>query len=73
MKLLVSESDLAPAGSDEDNAAQVLQAQERFAEAEALFREALDNNRRIYGEDHPHVLTGKNNLAVVFQRQKRPE
>ena len=45
-------------------------ARERFqerklAEAEPLFREALDIRERIHGPDHPLVIQSINNLAAL--------
>lgn len=41
-------------------------------QAEALFREAVQIDERIYGAGHPGTAVSLNNLAFLFSRQKRP-
>jgi tetratricopeptide (TPR) repeat protein len=48
-----------------------LQAQGRVAEAEALYREALEIDRKTIGEAHPGYAIDLNNLAGVVQAQGR--
>ena len=43
----------------------------RFAEAEGLYREALEIDRSTIGEGHPDYATRLNNLANVVQAQGR--
>jgi len=43
----------------------------RYAEAEPLYLEALEGQRRVLGEDHPNTLTCLYNLALVYHRQGR--
>ena len=48
-----------------------LQAQGRVAEAEALYREALEIDRKTIGEAHPDYAIRLNNLAGVVEDQGR--
>ncbi len=43
--------------------------QNRFAEADPYFREAVDKSRQELGEDHGDTLSAINNMAVFLQRQ----
>ncbi|MEP1520279.1 tetratricopeptide repeat protein [Ascidiaceihabitans sp.] len=54
-----------------NNLAGVVNAQGRFAEAEGLYREALEIDRATIGEGHPEYATRFNNLASVVQAQGR--
>ena len=47
--------------------------QQQYAEAEPLLREALELGTRLYGEDHPALLTSISNLAGSLRQQGRPE
>ena len=38
-------------------------------EAEPLYRQALAIKRKIYGEEHPSIATGLNNLAGLLKTQ----
>ncbi len=49
--------------------ATLLQAQGKLGEAEPLFREALDGQRRTLGDSHPDTLLSINNLASLLQAQ----
>jgi len=40
-----------------------------LAQAESSLEEALEINRRIYGEEHPNVTTNLNNLATLLWRR----
>ena len=40
-----------------------------MAEAEPLFREALEGQRTALGEDHPATLSSLNNLAGALRRR----
>jgi tetratricopeptide (TPR) repeat protein len=51
----------------------VVQAQGRYAEAEGLYREALEIDRVTIGEEHPGYATHLNNLAGVLVNQGKPE
>ena len=48
-----------------------LNAQERPAEAEPYFREALEKGRRVLGEDHPSTLTAIVNLGTLLRKLGR--
>jgi CHAT domain-containing protein/tetratricopeptide (TPR) repeat protein len=45
----------------------VLHARGKSADAEPLFRDALDMDKRLYKGDHPHVASGLTNLATVLR------
>ena len=38
-----------------------------YERAESLYREALENDRKVYGQRHPELSTTLNNLALVYQ------
>jgi tetratricopeptide (TPR) repeat protein len=42
-----------------------------FAEAEPLYRRALDIREKALGRDHPDVAVSLNNLAELYQSQGR--
>ncbi len=45
----------------------LLKSQGRYAEAEPLYREALDASRRVLGPEHPDTLISReNNLAFLL-------
>ena len=50
----------------------LLQATNRLAEAEPLFRRALAIHEASYGPDHPAVATDLNNLAVLLAGHQPP-
>ena len=50
-----------------DTLAQELQAQGMCDEAEPLYREALETDRRTLGSRHPNTLTAINNLGQLLQ------
>lgn len=52
-----------------NNVAYTLHAEGRYGDAEILYREAIDMNRTLLGEDHPDIAMALNNLAFVI-RQK---
>jgi tetratricopeptide (TPR) repeat protein len=54
-----------------NNFAQLLQATNRFAEAEPLMRQALAIDEKSYGPDHPSVARDLNNLAQLLQDTNR--
>ena len=45
----------------------MLQATGQYAEAERLFRQALEIRREVLGEEHPSYATTLNNLASLLQ------
>jgi tetratricopeptide (TPR) repeat protein len=54
-----------------DNLAMLLQATNRFAEAEPLTRRALAIYEKSYGLGHPEVATSLNNLALLLLATNR--
>ena len=54
-----------------NNLAALLQATNRLAEAEPLYRRALAIDERSYGPDHPDVASRLNNLAALLQATNR--
>lgn len=53
-----------------NNAAHVHQARRRYAEAEALYRRALDIAIRVHGRDHADTAVNLANLAGLFQARE---
>jgi tetratricopeptide (TPR) repeat protein len=51
--------------------AMTLYSDGRFIEAEAYFHEAVQNLRRVLGEEHPYTLTSMANLALTYSNQGR--
>ncbi|XRB19427.1 coatomer subunit epsilon [Pseudoscourfieldia marina] len=49
--------------------ASLLKRQGKYADAEPLFREALDGHRRELGDAHPDTLNSINNLATLLMDQ----
>jgi tetratricopeptide (TPR) repeat protein len=49
----------------------LLQATNRLAEAEPLYRRALAIDEQSYGPDHPDVAGNLNNLALLLQATNR--
>ena len=45
--------------------------QKLYDEAERLFHEALEGRKLKLGEDHPHTLETKNDLAVLYKEQSQ--
>jgi tetratricopeptide (TPR) repeat protein len=54
-----------------NNLASLVRAQGRYAEAEGLYRQALDISRATIGEVHPDYATNLSNLAGVVRQQGR--
>ena len=50
-----------------------LSRQGKYAEGEAMFRQALTLSRRLVGIEHPTTLVIMNNLAAVFNEVGKPE
>jgi hypothetical protein len=48
-------------------------AQARYALAEQVLGEALQDERRVLGEEHPEVTRAMNNLALTLERQGKYE
>lgn len=40
-----------------------------YAKAEAMYREALNLAKRVYGQEHPEVATALDNVSMVLYRQ----
>jgi non-specific serine/threonine protein kinase/serine/threonine-protein kinase len=53
------------------NLANVLKDEGHYAEAEKLYRETLDVERRVLGPEHPRTLWLMNNLANVLTDEGR--
>lgn len=47
--------------------ANLLRNSRRFGEAEPLYRQALEIDREVFGEEHPGVAAELNNLAGLLQ------
>ena len=60
-----------PSRDDLNNLAALLQATNRLAEAEPLYRRALAIDEKSYGPDHPDVAADLNNLAVLLRATNR--
>ena len=43
--------------------------QGKYDEAEPLFRESLAIRKKVYGNEHPKVAAGLNNLASLLESQ----
>jgi len=48
------------------NLASVLERQNRYDEAERLYREALEIQERVFGREHPDTLFSMNGLGALF-------
>ena len=57
--------------ADLNNLAGLLQATNRLAEAEPLYRRALAIDEKSFGPEHPNVATALNNLAELLQDTNR--
>ena len=44
-------------------------SQGKLDEAEPLYRESLAIDKKVYGEEHPEVAIGLNNLAILLWTQ----
>ena len=53
------------------NLAIVYKEQGKYAEAEALYKRALEIKEKALGADHPAVAMTLNNLAVLYQGQAK--
>ena len=49
----------------------MLNNQGKYADAETLYREALDGSRRELGEAHPITLVANDNLEEFLKKQKK--
>ena len=48
-------------------------SQGRLSEAEPLFLECAEGQKRVHGDDHPETLSARNNLALLYQNLGRYE
>ena len=51
--------------------ARVSAAQGKLDEAEPLFKESLAIKKKVFGDEHPSVATGLNNLALLLYHQQK--
>ena len=49
----------------------VFAAQGKYDEAEPLYKESLAIRKKVFGDEHPSVATGLNNLAGLLKAQVR--
>jgi tetratricopeptide (TPR) repeat protein len=54
-----------------NNLAGLYLSQGRNADAEPLYRQALEMERRLFSGDHPDVAISLNNLAGLYESQGR--
>ena len=54
-----------------NNLAGLYWSQGRYAEAEPLFLETLETQKRVLGNDHPDTLTSMNNLGGLYIKLRR--
>ena len=54
-----------------NNLAALYQRQERFADAEPLFKRALAIRERSLGPSHPDLAQSLNNMATHYEKQGR--
>ena len=47
----------------------VLEELKRYDEAEALYRQGLEIDKKVFGEEHPNVALSLNNLALFLWEQ----
>ncbi|MEI6848255.1 MAG: tetratricopeptide repeat protein [Chlorobiaceae bacterium] len=52
-----------------NNLGLLLKTQGKDAEAEPMFRRALEIDEKAYGKDHPEIATDLNNLATLLKDQ----
>lgn len=57
--------------SNMSNLAVVLREQGKYGEAEHYFVQALEQERKLHGEDHPRFATALNNLALLHMDMAR--
>jgi tetratricopeptide (TPR) repeat protein len=55
------------------NLARVYEDQKKFAEAEAMFRQALRERRRVLKDDHPATTSAMNDLAVLLKEMGKDD
>ena len=47
------------------------ESQGQYNDAEPLYLQSLDIRKRQLGNDHPHVATSLNNLALLYESQRK--
>lgn len=52
-----------------NNLARLYDAQERYAEAETLYLQALELFKHLLGKEHPNIANCLNNLAFIYAQQ----
>ena len=52
-----------------NNLALLYSEQGKYAEAEPLYKRALEIGKKTFGPDHPDVATSLNRLAILFVDQ----
>ena len=53
------------------NLASILLVQQRYADAEAMYKELIESARRVLGPQHPGTLAAMGNLAALLEKEKR--
>jgi tetratricopeptide (TPR) repeat protein len=48
-------------------------SQGRYAEAEPLYKQALEMAKKALGPEHPHVATGLENYAELLRKTNRED
>jgi tetratricopeptide (TPR) repeat protein len=51
----------------------VYAGRERYAEAKSLYQRALAIEEKVYGSDHPKLLTVLNNMVDMYNEMGKPE
>jgi tetratricopeptide (TPR) repeat protein len=56
-----------------NNLADMYRAQQKYAQAETLYKQVLEIETAQLGADHPSTLNTKNNLAALYASQRKDE
>ena len=56
---------------EREQSGRLLESKGDYAEAEPLYRRALEASERVLGPEHPDTLTSVNNLAGLLRAQRR--
>lgn len=56
--------------NDLNNLAELLRAQVKYAEAEPLYRRAIEIGEATLGKDHPNTVTFRENLDSLLSEMK---
>lgn len=43
----------------------------KYREAKLMYRQTLDQRKKVLGEKHPYTLGSRTNLAVVLEQQEK--